>query len=83
MDLLRQSGESLAGPIAYLELAQIDALEIEPGDPDKLWVRGGLPDSLLADSDRESRRLRQGDPITAAFSPRQHEIWTPRRIGFM
>ncbi len=58
MDLLKQSGESLAGRIAYLELAPIDALEVEAGDLDKLWIRGGFPDSLLANDDRASQRWR-------------------------
>jgi predicted AAA+ superfamily ATPase len=47
-DLLRQSGETLAGRIAYLELNPFDALEIEAGDLDALWIRGGFPDSFLA-----------------------------------
>lgn len=59
IDLLKQSGESLAGRLAYLELAPIDALEMDAGDLDRLWVRGGFPDSLLAGTDRESRRWRQ------------------------
>jgi hypothetical protein len=54
MDLLKQSGESLAGRIAYLELAPIDALEAEATSLDALWLRGGFPDSLLANSDRAS-----------------------------
>jgi predicted AAA+ superfamily ATPase len=59
IDLLKQSGESLAGRIAYLEFAPVDALEIESGELDRLWVRGGFPDSLLAGSDRASQRWRQ------------------------
>lgn len=58
IDLLRQTGESLAGRIAYMELAPIDGLEVEPSELDKLWVRGGFPDSLLASSDRASQRWR-------------------------
>jgi len=57
MDLLRQSGESLAGRIAYLELTPFDVLEID--DADLLWVRGGFPDSLLAKSERASMRWRE------------------------
>lgn len=59
MDLLRQSGESLAGRIAYLEMQPIDALEIREPDIGQLWVRGGFPDSFLASSDRASLRWRQ------------------------
>ncbi|TCU30717.1 hypothetical protein EV130_101291 [Rhizobium azibense] len=58
MDLLKQSGESLAGRIAYLELAPIDGLEVGAGELNKLWVRGGFPDSLLAANDTVSQRWR-------------------------
>ena len=45
--------------MAYTELGPIDALEVQPADLDRLWVRGGLPDSFLAASDRASLRWRQ------------------------
>ncbi|RVU02060.1 ATP-binding protein [Mucilaginibacter limnophilus] len=57
MDLLQQSGESLAGRISYLELCGIDALEFGALSADKLnqlWLRGGFPESLLAASDEDS-----------------------------
>lgn len=59
IDLLQQSGESLAGRIAYLELGPIDALEVPETDLDRLWLRGGFPDSLLAASDQASQRWRR------------------------
>jgi len=59
IDLLAQSGESLAGRIAYLEMRPLDALEVGDGDVDRLWIRGGFPDSYLATSDAASRRWRQ------------------------
>ncbi|TKT82450.1 ATP-binding protein [Aquamicrobium sp. LC103] len=59
IELLKQSGETLAGRIAYTELGPIDALEVPPVDLDRLWVRGGFPDSFLASSDRASLRWRQ------------------------
>ena len=59
IDLLKQSGETLAGRIAYLEMRPIDGLEVPAGDIGKLWVRGGFPDSFLATTDRASRRWRQ------------------------
>ena len=59
MDLLRQSGETLAGRIAYLELDPFDVLEVEPGDYDALWVRGGFPDSFLAGDDGRSLTWRE------------------------
>jgi uncharacterized protein len=59
VDLLKQSGETLAGRIAYLEMHPIDALEVPADDISRLWVRGGFPDSFLAASDRASLRWRQ------------------------
>lgn len=59
LDLLKQSGESLAGRIAFLDLAPLDVLECKHLDLDQLWVRGGFPDSLLARSDAKSFRWRQ------------------------
>jgi uncharacterized protein len=59
MDLLKQSGESLAGRIAYLELAPFDALEVETVQMDRLWLRGGFPSSFLAGSDAASLKWRQ------------------------
>lgn len=61
IDLLQQSSESLAGRIAYLELHPVDALEYADNDLEKLnalWVRGGFPESLLSDSDRNSLEWR-------------------------
>ena len=59
VDLLKQSGETLAGRIAYLELAPFDALEVANKQIDNLWLRGGFPSSFLADNDRDSFRWRQ------------------------
>ena len=57
IELLRQSSESLAGRIAYTELGPFDALEVD--DMNRLWLRGGFPDSYLASSDRASARWRR------------------------
>lgn len=54
MDLLRQTGESLAGRIAYLELKPLDILETDADAQDRLWVRGGFPESYLAKNDMRS-----------------------------
>jgi predicted AAA+ superfamily ATPase len=61
IDLLRQSGESLAGRIEYIELGPLHALEIagSPADIDRLWLRGGFPDSFLANDDADSFALRR------------------------
>jgi hypothetical protein len=58
IDLLKQSSESLAGRVRYLELAPFDAGEVGRERLDTLWLRGGFPESLLAGSDAASLRWR-------------------------
>nr|WP_233207983.1 ATP-binding protein [Siphonobacter sp. BAB-5405] len=61
LDLLKQSSESLAGRIAYVELPGLNALEILQASPaiqDQLWLRGGFPDSYLARTHTASLRWR-------------------------
>lgn len=60
IELLRQSAETLAGRIAYTELAPLDALEAgnKPRARDRLWLRGGFPDSFLAPDDAASLEWR-------------------------
>jgi predicted AAA+ superfamily ATPase len=59
LDLLKQSGETLAGRIAYLELTPFTLLETGHLPADNLWVRGGFPESLLAPGAARSLRWRQ------------------------
>lgn len=59
LDLLKQSGETLAGRIAYLELAPFHVLETGELPSESLWVVGGFPESLLAPDPRQSLRWRQ------------------------
>ena len=54
IDLLRQSSESLAGRICYLEIAPFDLLEIDAVNFIKLWIRGGYPRSFLSKTDEKS-----------------------------
>jgi predicted AAA+ superfamily ATPase len=57
IDLLQQSAETLAGRIAYEELTPFSVREVAEagvGSANQLWVRGGFPDSFLADSDQDS-----------------------------
>ncbi len=57
IDLLRQSGETLAGRIEYIDMEPLNILETPSkgkADPTKLWVRGGFPDSYLAANDEDS-----------------------------
>jgi predicted AAA+ superfamily ATPase len=61
LDLLKQSSESLAGRIAYKELSGFTVAEIDrkaPKNFDRLWLRGGFPDSFLAKNDEASLRWR-------------------------
>lgn len=59
IDLLRQSSESLAGRIEYVELAPLTAIECaDDAGVMALWLRGGFPDSLLAASDLNSLAIR-------------------------
>lgn len=62
IDLLKQSGESLAGRISYLELFPVDILEYGDHDDKRLntlWLRGGFPESLLSTSSRVSLEWRK------------------------
>ena len=54
IDLLRQTGETLAGRVAYCEMQPLNVREMVGTDPIDLWQRGGMPDSLLAASDANS-----------------------------
>ncbi|MBL8731831.1 MAG: ATP-binding protein [Planctomycetes bacterium] len=62
-ELIRQSSESLAGRIAWLELAPFTLDEVERPrrrtDIDRLWWRGGFPDSFLAHDDATSLGWRE------------------------
>lgn len=61
IDLLRQSGESLAGRIEYVDMQPLDITEVKTADNamNRLWIRGGFPDSYLAKSDWDSFKLRK------------------------
>ena len=61
LDLLRQSGESLAGRIEYVNLNPLDVGEASPDAraATDLWVRGGFPDSFLAANDSDSLAFRR------------------------
>ena len=56
-DLIRQSSETLAGRICYMQLAPFLFSEVSSaGKPDlmKLWSRGGFPESFLSRSNQSS-----------------------------
>ena len=54
IDLLRQSGETLAGRVAFCEMQPLNVRETAARDYDDLWHRGGFPESLLATDDASS-----------------------------
>ena len=58
LELLHQSSESLAGRIGFLELGPLAVGEVASSDAEKLWVRGGFPESFLAGNDAASLRWR-------------------------
>lgn len=58
-NMMRQSAESLAGRIAYIDLYPLTLSELELNNPNEHWLRGGFPLSYLAKSDKASERWRQ------------------------
>ena len=54
IDLLRQSGETLAGRVAFCEMPPLNAREVGAERLDDLWSRGGFPESLEAGEDADS-----------------------------
>ncbi len=78
VDLLKQSGESLAGRIAYINMTPFTVLEIGDthDDREKLWLRGGFPDFYLAKSDAESMLLRRD--FVRTYLERDVHMFGPR-----
>ncbi len=80
VELLRQSGESLAGRIEYVPLHPFDVLDVSPeiASTTELWVRGGFPDSLLAASGDNSLIFRRN--LIRTYLERDVSEFTGRRI---
>ena len=78
IDLMRQASETLAGRVAYIDLAPIDALELQGATDDinRLWVRGGFPESLLATNDAESLAWRR--TFIRSYLEREVPLFAPR-----
>ncbi len=55
-DLIKQSSETLAGRIRYIELTPFSFWEVDHAE--KLWIRGGFPLSYLAKNDEKSAEWR-------------------------
>lgn len=62
-DLVGLASESLAGRVALVEIAGFRVSDVGTDRADDLWVRGGLPRSLLADGEVDSAAWR-GDYIS-------------------
>jgi hypothetical protein len=76
LDLLRQSGESLAGRVAYLELSPLSLLEVGADAGPALWLRGGFPDSFLAGDDLASFIWRED--FVRSYLERDIPLFAPR-----
>lgn len=78
LDLMRQSSETLAGRIAYLDIAPIGLGEAAAtGIADTtLWLRGGFPDSLVAPDDIRSLDWRRD--FIRSYLERDVPMFAPR-----
>ena len=78
LDLMRQSSETLAGRVAYIDLAPLsigDATAAGIADS-TLWLRGGFPDSLLAADDTRSLNWRRD--FIRSYLERDVPMFAPR-----
>jgi uncharacterized protein len=78
LDLMKQAAETLAGRVAYVELGPFDALEVgtKIGDVNRLWSRGGFPESLIAKSDADSLDWRRA--FVQSYLERDVPMFAPR-----
>lgn len=57
-ELLRQTSETLAGRVAFVEMAGFSLAEVGANALDQRWLRGGFPRSFLAQTDAKSWQWR-------------------------
>jgi predicted AAA+ superfamily ATPase len=76
LDLIQRSSETLAGRIAFVELSGLHRLEVPPNLWDGLWVRGGFPQSLSAQSEADSVQWRRD--FTRTYLERDVAQFAPR-----
>ena len=78
LDLMQQASETLAGRVDYIELAPFDVLDLPAPvrDVNRLWVRGGFPESVLAASDATSLRWRHA--FIRSYLERDVPMFAPR-----
>lgn len=67
-DLVGLAAESLAGRVALVELGGFRLIDVGPDGLDRLWLRGGLPRSFLADDETRSTSWR--DDFISTFLER-------------
>lgn len=79
IDLMRQASESLAGRIAYLDIAPFSVSEAAAAGHgiNVAWVRGGFPESLLAKDDAASLRWRLD--FVRSYLERDVPMFAPRK----
>jgi hypothetical protein len=80
-DLIQHSSETLAGRIRFLELSPFSVLEIHQhrqrnAGLEKLWLRGGFPDSYLAKTEDDSWSWRSD--FIASYVERDIPFMGPR-----
>lgn len=78
LDLIQSASETLAGRVIYQEIMPLGVAETAPAGiaDDRLWLRGGFPDSLLAASDRASLRWRSA--FIRSYLERDVPMFAPR-----
>jgi uncharacterized protein len=78
LDLVQKSSETLAGRIIYVEMTPIGLQEAKAAaiPADRLWLRGGFPDSLTALDDEESYVWRQS--FLRSYLERDVPMFAPR-----
>lgn len=58
--IIKNSSETLAGRIEFIDLTGFDLQETGTKSRDRLWLRGGFPRSFLADNEADSLAWREG-----------------------
>lgn len=78
LDLLKQSGETLAGRVEYIHLNPLDIIETHETHKNKdvLWLRGGFPGSYLAHTEEDSLHFRAH--FIRTFLERDISLFGPR-----
>ncbi|MDP3676457.1 MAG: ATP-binding protein [Novosphingobium sp.] len=78
LDLVQHSAETLAGRVTYIELQPVGPQDGAGANIglDRLWLRGGFPDSLLARDDGASLRWRKA--FIRSYLQRDVPMFAPR-----